>query len=577
MKNRVVARTLHQIADYLELDGANPYKIAAYRRAAQIVAELDHPVEDRLASLLTIGIGQATAAAIREIAETGESRKLQQLQEKIPSSLFVLLRVPGVGPKLAGKLFRELQIDSLEKLEETVKNRRLRKVAGFGAKMEQRIAEGIRAAKQQAAPPERLPIAFALPVAREVEAQLKLCDAVKRVGLTGSLRRMKETVNDLDFVIASEHPQQVMEYILSLPRVREETGRYNNKLSVILDYIWAVPVDFLLVDERYFATALHYFTGSKDHYTQMERLAEQRDWKINEYGVEEKKTGVIRTFLNEEELFAAFALPYIPPEIREGTGEIGLAQEKGLPRLIRQEDVRGDLHMHTTWSDGGASIKEMAVAARAKGYDYIAITDHSQSLKIARGLTVRQLQEQWDEIDALNKQWEDDFRILTGVEMDILADGRLDYPDDVLKEMDVVIASIHTAFRQNRDILTKRVIGALENNHVDIIAHPTGRLIGRRPPYQLDVEGMLTVAKESGTAIELNANPNRLDLHAEYLRTAKEDYGVKITVNTDAHSIDELDNMEVGIGTARRGWLTADDVINTLPFKELMKYLQRRG
>ncbi|MBO8170299.1 MAG: DNA polymerase/3'-5' exonuclease PolX [Bacillaceae bacterium] len=573
MKNRTVARMLLEIAQYLEIEGANAFKVNAFRRASQIVEEMGEPVEDRLAELESIpGIGKGTAAVIREIVETGESVVLKELKEKIPDSLLPLLKIPGLGPKSIGRLYRELDISSVKELEQAIKQQKIRSLPGFGAKTEQKIREGIRQLNHK---PERFPIALMLPVAEEIEDQLRKCRHIRRFSRAGSLRRFRETAKDLDFIVATDHPEQVADDLVHLPQVRNVINKGATKVSVEMDYQWPVAVDFRLVRDDEFASALHHFTGSKEHNVQMRQRAKRRGYKISEYGVENVETGELTTFETEYEFFRFFDLPLIPPEIREGKGEIERAETPGgLPQFIELSDIRGDLHMHSTWSDGGNTIRDMAEACRHRGYEYMAITDHSRSLRIAGGLSEEQLLAQKAEIDELNKEW-DDFKILAGVEMDILSDGRLDFDDGVLKEMDVVIGSVHTAFKQNEDVLTKRVIGAIENNHVDFIAHPTGRLIGRRGPYALNVDAMLRAAKETDTAIELNANPNRLDLHAEHLRKAREEYGVRITVNTDAHSIPELDNMKVGIGTARRGWLTADDVINTMTLDELMRYLKR--
>ncbi|GAB7388391.1 DNA polymerase/3'-5' exonuclease PolX [Bacillaceae bacterium] len=568
---RTVASLLQLIADYLEIEGANSFRVAAYRKAARAVEELDRPLAELPALEVLPGVGRGTADVIREIMQTGSSRLLEELRGKIPRDLLIMLRIPGLGPKSVGRLYRELGIDSVDKLLAAAQRQEIRGLPGFGSKKEQKIIEGI---ERLRARPERVPLAVAWPLAREIERYLRAHPRVAKASVAGSLRRMRETVKDLDFIVATDDPQQVARDLTHLPQVARVINAGATKVTVELECGWPIQADFRLVAPEEFATALHHFTGSQEHNVRMRQRAKKRGMKISEYAVEELQTGEKRHFSDEEELFRFFDLPYISPEIREGKDEIERAEAGTLPALIEAEAIRGDLHMHSTWSDGKNTIAQMAEAARARGYEYIAITDHSKSLRVARGLTEKQWLRQREEIEELNKQW-DDFAILTGIELDILPDGALDFPDEWLKEMDLVIGSVHSAFRQDEDTLTKRIIGAIKNEHVDVIAHPTGRLIGRREPYALDMRAVLEAARETGTALELNANPNRLDLSAENLRLAKEEYGVKFAINTDAHSVSELDHMELGIGTARRGWLSADDVINTMTGRELRRYLQR--
>lgn len=572
MNNRDIAAVLRRIADLLDIEGDNPFRANAYRRAAQAIETCRQPVAELADVTALPGVGKGVAAVVDELLATGRSTLLEELEAKIPSGLLALLRVPGLGPKKIGVLYRELGITSLADLEKALNEQRVRALPGFGAKTEQNLRQALRAATQR---PERLPLAYVLPVAEAIEQHLASLEAVARFSRAGSLRRWKETVKDLDFVVATALPEEVADALAAMPGVARVIAKGPTKVSVELDLTWPVTVDFRLVPPEAFASALHHFTGSAEHHVRLRQRAKAKGLRLSEYGAEEGSSGRHIAFASEEALYAALDLPYIPPELREGEDEIEAAEAGRLPRLIAEADVRGDLHLHTTWSDGGNTIEEMAEAARRRGYAYIAVTDHSQSLKIAGGLSPKELAAQREAIADLNKRW-DDFAVLTGVEMDILPDGRLDYPDDVLKELDVVIGSIHQRFRQDADTLTKRIIGAIENTHVDIIAHPTGRLIARRDPYPLNLDTVFEAARETGTALELNSNPNRLDLKPEHLRRAKA-LGVPIAIGSDAHSVAELDNIRAGVGTARRGWLEKTDVLNTRPLDALLAYLRRNG
>jgi len=568
--NRRLAAVLRRIADLLDIEGDNPFRANAYRRAAQAIETCRQPVAELPDVTVLPGVGKGVAAVVEELVTTGRSALLEELEAKIPSGLLALLRIPGLGPKKVGVLYRELGVASLADLEKALDEQRVRSLPGFGAKTEQNLRRALRAAGQR---PERLPLAYVLPVAAAIEQYLARQEAIVRFSRAGSLRRWKETVKDLDFVVATALPDEAADALAAMPGVARVIAKGPTKVSVELDLMWPVTVDFRLVPPESFASALHHFTGSAEHHVRLRQRAKARGLKLSEYGAEATESGRLTAFATEEALYAALDLPYIPPELREGEEEIEAAEAGWLPHLVEEADVRGDLHLHTTWSDGGNTLEEMAEAARRRGYAYIAVTDHSQSLKIAGGLSPKELAAQREAIADLNKRW-DDFAVLTGVEMDILPDGRLDYPDDVLKELDVVIGSIHQRFRQDEDTLTKRIIGAIENNHVDIIAHPTGRLIARRDPYPLNLDAVFEAARETGTALELNSNPNRLDLKPEHLRRAKA-LGVPIAVNSDAHSVAELDNMRVGIGTARRGWLEKQDILNTRPLDALLAYLRR--
>jgi len=565
-----VINLLETIALYMEIKGKNPFKISAYRKAAAALENDERSLADIPDLTALPGIGKGTAAIIQEFIETGQSITLQELQKEIPDGLFPLLKLPGLGGKKIAKLYQELGVVDIDSLKTACLENKVQTLAGFGKKTEEKILVAI---EEIGSRPERLPIAMMLSVAEEIEKQLEKMGGIVRFSRAGSLRRLRETVKDLDFIIATNEPLAVREQLLKLNRVSEIIANGETKVSLQLRYEYEVTVDFRLVAPEQFATTLHHFTGSKEHNVRMRQLAKERGEKISEYGVERIETGEVITFASEEQFFAHFGLPFIPPELREDGSEVELYQ-LDYP-LIKLSDIKGDLHMHSAWSDGAYSIEEMAEACRKKGYKYMAITDHSQFLKVANGLTVERLKKQREEIVRLNEKY-NDFTILSGVEMDILPDGTLDYDDEILKEMDIVIASIHSSFSQPREVIMDRLKAALENHHVDIIAHPTGRLIGRREGYDVDVELLIELAKETNTALELNANPHRLDLSYEHLRKAEE-AGVKLVINTDAHNLEMLDDMEIGVGIARKAWIRKENVINTWDLAELKKFLNRHS
>jgi DNA polymerase (family X) len=562
-------RLLETIAVYLELKGENPFKVSAFRKAASAL-EFDDRSLTAIEDFTAIsGIGKGTAAVIEEYIKDGSSTVLKELKEEVPPGLIPLLQLPGLGGKKIAKLYKELGVEDVTGLEEACRAKKVQALAGFGAKTEEKILSAIANVGSR---PERLPLAYMLPVAEQIEDLLSKMEEIHQFSRAGSLRRMRETIKDLDFIIATEQPETVKQQLLELPNIKEVIGAGDTKVSVVFALDYDVSADFRLVKPVEFTTTLHHFTGSKDHNVRMRQLAKERGEKISEYGVENVETGEIRTFTSEEEFFKHFGLPFIPPEIREDGKEV----EDFSPEepLIELEDMKGDLHMHSTWSDGAHSIEEMVEACRARGYKYMAITDHSKYLKVANGLTTERLLKQREEIRKLNDKY-DDILILSGVEMDILPDGTLDYEDDVLSEMDFVIASIHSAFTQPKEKIMERLKAALINHHVDLIAHPTGRKIGRREGYEVDIEMFIQLAKETNTAIELNANPNRLDLAAEHLRKAQ-DAGVKIMINTDAHKMDTLAHMEIGVSAAKKGWIKKSSVLNALETNDLLEFLHNR-
>ncbi|MBX0358981.1 DNA polymerase/3'-5' exonuclease PolX [Halobacillus sp. Nhm2S1] len=558
-----VIKLLEKIAVYLELKGENPFKISAYRKAAQALERDDRSLSEIDDFTKMKGIGKGTATVIDEYLENEESDTLKQLQAEVPAGLVPLLDLPGLGGKKLAKLYQQLGVTDAETLKEALEAGKVEALDGFGKKSAEKMLKAI---EEAGARPERLPIAVMLPLAEKIEHFLEQGKTFTRFSRAGSLRRMRETIKDLDFIISSEHAVETRDELLAYPDIKEVIASGETKVSIVVNEGYDIGIDFRIVAPEEFATTLHHFTGSKDHNVAMRQLAKENDEKISEYGIEKAETGEVQTFETEEEFFQHFGLHFIPPEVRENYGEVEKFKEP--IELVELDDIHGDLHMHSTWSDGAQSIKEMAEKAKAKGYEYIAITDHSKYLRVANGLNEERLRLQRKEIEKVNAEMED-FHIFAGIEMDILPDGSLDFDDEFLKEMDFVIASIHSSFQQSQEQIMERLTNALENPHVHMIAHPTGRLIGRREGYDVDLEALIEGAKRTGTILELNANPNRLDLSWEWLMRAQEE-GVNIAVNTDAHSYPMLEHMKIGVGAARKGWLRKDTVINTWTKEQLM-------
>lgn len=563
-----VIRLLEKIALYLELQGANPFKISAYRRAAQSL-ERDERSLDEITDFTTIkGIGKGTNAVIVEYIQTNHSTTLANLEKEIPTGLIPLLQLPGLGGKRLAKLYQELNIEDADSLRKACESGEVEKIPGFGKKTAENILTALD--EYQTRPP-RLPIAYMLPIANEIEGYLDSIPEIVKYSRAGSLRRMKEYIKDLDFIIATDEPSKVKEAILAMDAIKQVIAAGETKVSVVRDDVYDVHIDFRLVNPEVFYTTLHHFTGSKEHNVAMRQLAKARGEKINEYGVEVEATNEILTFPSEKDFFAHFGLHYIPPEMRENSGEIELFT-KEVP-LISNEDIKGDLHVHTTWSDGAQSIEEMVQCARERGYEYVAITDHSKALRVANGLDETRLRRQREEIERIQQKYPD-IHIFSGVEMDILPDGRLDFSNEFLREMDFVIASIHSAFNQSEDKIMKRLIKAMENPYVHMIAHPTGRLIGRRDGYEVNFEVLFNKAKETNTVLEINANPNRFDLSADLAKQAQ-DCGVLLAINTDAHSKQMYHHMEYGVSVAKKGWIREEQVINTWSLAELKELFNR--
>ncbi|MED4473853.1 DNA polymerase/3'-5' exonuclease PolX [Oceanobacillus caeni] len=563
-----IIKLLEKIAIYLELKGENSFKISAYRKAAQALEKDERSLAEIDDFTKIKGIGKGTNTVILEYIEKGSSETLKQLEQEVPNGLIPLLQLPGLGGKKLSKLYQELNVTDVESLRAACENGKVETLPGFGKKTAEKILAAIEEAGTR---PERLPIANVIPIAEKIETYIKSMKDVEKFSLAGSLRRMKETIKDIDFIISTKNPESIRNQLLDMPGIKDVIAKGDTKVSVIYDDVYDVNVDFRIVTEKEFATTLHHFTGSKDHNVAMRQLAKSRGEKISEYGVEIEETKEVLTFKSEEDFFHHFGLTYVPPEIRENTGEVE-SFDKAYP-LLKLDDIKGDLHMHTTYSDGAQSLEEMVNQVRNKGYSYVAITDHSKYLRVANGLDESRLRKQREEIDKLNERY-DDIHIFAGVEMDILPDGSLDFSDDFLTEMDFVIGAIHSSFNQSEEQIMERLLAALENPYVSLIAHPTGRLIGRRDGYQVDVNRLIEKAKETNTALEINANPNRLDLSAKWARQAQE-AGVLLAINTDAHSYHMLEHMKYGVGTARKGWVRKDTVINTWDKDKLMNFFSR--
>lgn len=563
-----VIKLLETFAIYLELKGENPFKISAFRKAAQALERDERSLSDMKDFTEIKGIGKGTSTVIEEYLEKGESEALEELKKEVPEGLIPLLNVPGLGGKKLAKLYQELNVVDAESLKEAIESGKVEGLAGFGKKSAEKILAALNDLGKR---PERLPIAYMLPIAERIEKYLRTIPEIHQFSKAGSLRRMKETIKDIDYIISTDEMESVREALLQIPDLKDVIAKGDTKISITLDDVYDVNVDFRLVTNKEFATTLHHFTGSKDHNVAMRQLAKSRGEKINEYGIEVEETNELLTFSSEEEFFNHFGLQFIPPEVREDTGEVVAFQES--IDLVELEDIRGDIHMHTTWSDGAQTLEEMVNQARNYGYEYIAITDHSKNLRVANGLDEDRLRSQREEIAKLNEKYSD-IHIFSGVEMDILTDGSLDFSNDFLREMDYVIAAIHSSFNQSEEQIMKRLYNALENPYVSLIAHPTGRLIGRREGYKVNLEKLIERATETDTALEINANPNRLDISAEWARVSQE-AGVKIAINTDAHSYKMLEHMKYGVGVARKGWLKKETVLNTWTKEKLIAYFNR--
>jgi DNA polymerase (family X) len=569
MKNLQIAEIFSEIADLLELQGDNPFRIRAYRRAARTVEgapkDLSTLSPEELRALP--GIGEDLAGKIRQYADTGRVELHERLRREVPEGLLQILRIPGIGPKTARRLHDAANVRDVEELEALARSHKLLALPGIREKTEENILKGIDALRKGR---DRLPLGRVLPIAREIVEFLRGAAPVGEIAVAGSLRRMKDTIRDIDVLAAGGDPAEVVRCFAEMPFAREVLEQGTTKASAVTGE--GIQVDLRVVEADSFGAALCYFTGSKGHNIRLREMAAGRGLKINEYGVFRERDGRKIGGRQEEDVYAALGLPFIPPELREDMGEIEAALEGKLPSLVTLGDIRGDLHAHTNWSDGSHELEDLVLAAKGRKYRYLAITDHSKGLGVAHGLDAGRLRAQLDRIDAVNRELKG-FRILKGIEVDVRGDGGLDLPDDLLKQLDIVVASIHSGFRQPREQITRRLVSAVRNPCVSVIAHPTGRLIGARDAYDVDLEEVLREAGRHGKAMEINGHPQRLDLSDVHVKRAKE-HGVPLVVSTDAHAAGDFGYMEYGVAVARRGWLSRADVLNTLAPGSLLRKLR---
>jgi DNA polymerase (family 10) len=566
VQNAEIAAIFDQIAELLEIEGENQFRVRAYRRAARTIEGLPQSVRGLLSAGKDLselpGIGKDLAGKIADIVKSGHFALLEQLKKKLPGELGDIAALPGLGPKRVKLLYQELKVHTLDDLRRAIRSGRLRKLPGFGPTSEQKLAAALK--KPTTEKRFRLSVAEA-----EAEALVGYLRDGGRVVVAGSYRRRRDTVGDLDVLVTAKNGAAVGNKLVRYENVADVLAHGPTRATVVLRS--GLQVDVRAVPEPSYGAALLYFTGSKAHNIALRGLANEHGWKLNEYGMFAGKRRIAGA--TEEEIYKKLKLAYIPPELREDRGEIALAKTGRLPRLVTADDIRGDLHVHSDWTDGTAPMAEMAAAAQARGYEYMALTDHSRRVAMAHGLDPARLSRQIRAIDRLNDKLRG-FTILRGIEVDILKDGRLDLPDSTLKRLDVVVASVHSFFDLPREAQTDRMVRAMENRHVSIIGHPTGRLIGEREPYDIDMERVISAARDCGCCLEINSEPDRLDLNDIHAHAAKL-AGIKVAVSTDAHSVNAFAYIRFGIDQARRGWLTADDVINTRPLAELRKLLKR--
>ena len=573
MTNGQLAATFRLIADMLEIKGEVIYKILAYRKAADSLDSLGQSIhtvwqEGRLTQV--DGVGKAIAEKIDELLSTGKLGFLERLGEEVPPSLVELLKVPDLGPKKVALFWKQLGITNLAELEAAARAGKLRSLPGMGEKSEGRILAGIEALSRRST---RIPIGRAWPFAQELMAYLREVPAVQAVELGGSLRRMRAMVGDLDILVAADDSQDVVNAFVRRPDVARVLGQGETKASVEFEH--GIQAQLWVHPRAHWGTALQYATGSKDHNVRLRELALKKGLSLSEHALT-RADGSEITCDKEEDVYAALGIPWIAPELREDRGEVQAALAGTLPRLIDTSDIRAELHAHTTWSDGKLSVYELGRAAAARGLKVLAISDHSHSLGVVRGMTPEDMRRQRAEIQDAQVKLGDAIRLLQGVEVEILADGRLDYPDEVLAEMDIVTASLHSSLRQPREKITERLLGVMRNPHVDVIGHPTGRLLPDREGADLDMDAVLVTAQESGVALEINAHPARLDLEDVYARRAVE-MGIRLAINTDAHSQSDLELLLFGVATARRGWVEPQNVLNTWETDALVAWLKARG
>uniref|UniRef100_A0A7V4WKM3 DNA polymerase beta n=1 Tax=Candidatus Caldatribacterium saccharofermentans TaxID=1454753 RepID=A0A7V4WKM3_9BACT len=572
MRNQEVAKILHDISVLLDIKGESRFRVVAYEEAARRIENWPEPIEEvwKNGKLEDIpGIGQSIASKIAEYLATGKMTYYEELTREIPPELIELTEIPGVGPKIARLLYEQLGIKTPEDLERAIREKKLRNLPRLGAKSEEKIARGLEMFRRKTG---RMLLGQALPLVESIVALLRERTGVEKISPAGSIRRMKETIGDIDILVASSRPQRIMDVFVALPQVREVLAKGDTKSSIVTHE--GIQVDVRVVEEECFGAALQYFTGSKAHNIKLREIALKKGFKVNEYGIFRLDTNERVGGEREEDIYEILGMEWIPPELREDQGEIECALEKKLPVLVDMKDIRGDLHVHSHWSDGVASIEEMAQAALARGYQYLAICDHTQSLAVASGLTPEEIHEREKEIRRWNER-HPELLVLNGVEANILSDGSLDFPDKELALLEVVVAGLHSGLTQKEEKILKRLELAMKNPYVQIISHPTGRIIGKREAYEVNCDVLFAMAKATHTSLELNAQPERLDLRDVDARKAAQE-GIKIVISTDAHDPGSLEYMRYGVAQARRAWLRKEDVLNTFGREELLEFLARK-
>jgi DNA polymerase (family 10) len=571
MKNTAIAKVFQDIADLLELKGEIAFKIRAYQKAARAIEhyprELKIMIEEGEDLQSIPGVGEAIAKKTTELVTTGKLGYYENLKAEFPEGITNLLAIPGIGPKTANRLSTELGIISVDELEQAINSGRVAKLFRLGDKTADNILQQIQALRRK---DQRTPIGEALPIVEEILGALRPIPGVRNLTAAGSLRRFRETLGDIDLMGTADDPKEVIDAFVALPHMGQVLAQGSTKASAIVS--GGLQVDLRMVEHDSFGSLLQYFTGSKQHNISLRERGRKQGLKLSEYGITTIATDKLEKFAVEEEFYHRLGLQYIPPELREAQGEVEKAEQGAVPKLVELSDIKGDLHTHTEWSDGHDSIEELALAAKDVGYQYIAITEHSGGRGIARGLDVERLRKQVAEIGALNERLTG-IHVLTGIEVDIRADGSLDLPHEILSELDIVIAAVHSAMNQSEERMTQRVLSAIENPDVDMIAHPTCRLMGEREPVAIDLEAIFQAAAKNNKIMEINAMPDRLDLKDIHAFRAR-DLGVKLAIGTDAHSIAHLGFMRFGVGVARRAWCEPQHILNTLPLAELLAILK---
>ncbi len=570
MRNSEVVKVFENIADLLELKGENPFKIRAYQRAARSIDHLSVEVEQLAAEgrLKEIpGVGEAITKKITELVTTGNLDYYEELKAEFPEGISTLLDVPSIGPKTAMLLSGELGIKTVGELEAAIVGDKVASLPRMGDKVTENILRHIQALRRK---DQRIPIRKALSVVDEISARLKGLPGLKNLTPAGSLRRFRETIGDIDLMGTADNAMEVIQAFVTLSQVREVLASGTTKASVVVS--GGLQVDLRIVEHDSFGSLLQYFTGSKQHNINLRERARRQGLSLSEYGITDLATEKLEKFATEEAFYKRQGLQFIPPEIREGSQEIERAEQGTLPKLVELSDIKGDLHVHTDWSDGHDTIETMALAARDRGYQYLGITDHSGGRGIAHGLSAERLRQQISTINKLNQKL-DGIHIFTGVEVDIRADGSLDIPNEFMAELDIVTAAVHSGLNQGGEQMTRRIIRAIENPNVDVLAHPTCRLLPNREPVAVDMEAVLQTAAKTNTIVEINAAPSRLDLKDIHAYRARE-LGVKLIINTDAHSVEHFGFMRFGVGVARRGWCQTQDILNTRPLREVIAYFK---